>query len=418
MTILRDAWEALQDRLFFLPPFPDQLDALALFALLLIAGLVVGELLQRRLGLSRLVGYVLAGAACGPEGLGWLDAEGVAMARPVADVALGLLMMETGRNLDWRWLRLNPGLLRSAGAEAGLAFAGLFAFAWLAVDLSPAWSAATAAIAMASAPAVVLLITEECRAEGQVAQRTQVLTAINCTASFVVFAIVLGVIHAEQSGDWLNSLAHPCWVVGGGGIIAWLCARLALAVAARQSGGALAQVFVLVAAALLAIGLARMVAVPVFLCLFMMGLALGSLDRGRVLTYASLPQGHGLLAVVLFVVTGAMLPLTDMTPLAVAQVLGLLLVRGLAKFGGVTLVGQADLPMAKRRLVGLGIQPLSATAIFMAAELTAIYPEVSGQALVLPLLAAAVMEFIGPQLCRAALVRAGETAPAAGRRTE
>ena len=80
MTILRDAWEALQDRLFFLPPFPDQLDALALFALLLIAGLVVGELLQRRLGLSRLVGYVLAGAVCGPEGLGWLDAEEIGRA--------------------------------------------------------------------------------------------------------------------------------------------------------------------------------------------------------------------------------------------------------------------------------------------------------------------------------------------------
>lgn len=412
MTILRETWEALQDRLFFLPPFPDQLDALALFALLLIAGLVMGELLQRRLGLSRLVGYVLAGAVGGPAGLGWLDAEGVAMARPVADVALGLLMMETGRNLDWRWLKLNPSLLRSAGAEAGLAFAGLFAFALLVVGLSPAWSAATAAIAMASAPAVVLLITEECRAEGQVAQRTQVLTAINCAASFVVFAVVLGVVHAEQSGDWFNSLAHPCWVVGGGGIIAWLCARLALVVAARQSGGPLTQVFVLVAAALLAIGLARMVAVPVFLCLFLMGIALGSLDRGRVLTYASLPQGHGLLAVVLFVVTGAMLPLSDMTLPAVVQVLGLLLVRGLAKFGGVTLFGQADLPMAKRRLVGLGIQPLSATAIFMAAELAAIYPEVSGQALVLPLLAAAVMEFIGPQLCRAALVRAGETAPA------
>ncbi len=40
MTFIRQGWEALQDRLFFLPPFPEQLDPLALFALLLVGGLV------------------------------------------------------------------------------------------------------------------------------------------------------------------------------------------------------------------------------------------------------------------------------------------------------------------------------------------------------------------------------------------
>ena len=64
--------------------------------------------------------------------------------------------------------------------------------------------------------------------------------------------------------------------------------------------------------------------------------------------------------------------------------------------------------------MGIGIQPLSATAIFMAAELAAIYPEVSGQALLLPLLAAALMELAGPQLCRHALRQAGETEPPPG----
>jgi hypothetical protein len=54
---------------------------------------------------------------------------------------------------------------------------------------------------------------------------------------------------------------------------------------------------------------------------------------------------------------------------------------------------------------------LSATAIFMGAELAAIYPEVSGQALLLPLLAAALMELAGPQLCRYAFKQAGETEP-------
>ena len=148
-----------------------------------------------------------------------------------------------------------------------------------------------------------------------------------------------------------------------------------------------------------------MLAVPVFLCLFMMGAALNLADRDKVLAYAGLPQGHWLLAIVLFVVTGAMLPLHELSWTLGLQALGLVLVRGLAKFAGVLASGRRDLPPGRRALVGLGIQPLSATAIVMAAELIAIFPEVGAQALLLPLLAAALMEFAGPQLCRLALQR-------------
>ncbi len=405
----RQGWEALQERLLFLPPLPEQLDPLALFALLLVAGLLVGETLFRRFGLSRIVGYVLAGAVAGPGVLGWLDRETVALAKPVADAALGLLLLETGRHLDLRWLNANRSLLASALAESGLAFVSIFTFALLAVGLSPGWSAATAAITMASAPAVVLLTAQENRAQGQVTQRTLLLTAISCALSFVVFALVLGVVHAEQAGDWLNAIVHPLWVVCGSAGIGLACARLALAIAARQAKGSAAQVFILVAVALLAIGVARMLAVPVFLSLFMMGAALNLADQTKVLAYTRLPEGHWTLAIVLFVVTGAMLPLDKLSWLTGLQAIGLIVVRGLAKFAGVVLTGRNDLPAAKRRLVGVGIQPLSATAIFMGAELAAIYPEVSGQALLLPLLAAALMELAGPQLCRLALRQAGET---------
>ena len=72
--------------------------------------------------------------------------------------------------------------------------------------------------------------------------------------------------------------------------------------------------------------------------------------------------------------------------------------------------GGSDLPRVKRLWVGIGIQPLSATAVFMAYEIASLYPEVGRSALLLPLFAAAIMEIAGPVLCRLALVRAGETA--------
>ena len=412
---LRAVWESLIERLLFLPPFPESIDALALFSLLLVTGLLMGEWLHAHARWPKVIGYVLAGILFGPSLLGWIGVETLAQARPIADAALGLLMMEVGRRLDLSWLRRNPELLRSTLADIGLSFALIFAFALWLVGLSPAWAAATAAVTMASAPAVVLLTVEESRAQGQVTERIILHTAISSAASFVAFAFVLGVVHAELSEDWLNAVVHPIWVVTGallvGGLGSWLALRIARTLPKRS----LAQVFVLVACALLAVGIARMLAVPVFLTLFLMGVLLAAFDRRQTLRYTELPDGHWLLAIVLFVIVGASLPWQEFTWLAGLQALGLLLVRAAAKAAALAWSG-GSLPLPKRLLVGMGIQPLSATAVFMAYELASLYPEVGRSALTLPLFAAAMMELAGPALCRLALRRSGECENEAGER--
>jgi len=298
-------------------------------------------------------------------------------------------------------------LLRSTFADITLSFALIFIFALWLVGLTPAWAAATAAVTMASAPAVVLLTIEEANAQGLVTERIILHTAIGSAASFVAFAIVLGIVHAELSKDWLNAIVHPLWVVAGALLVGGVGTWLALRIAKTLPKGSLAQVFVLIACALLAVGIARMLAVPVFLTLFLMGVLLASRDRQQTLRYTELPEGHWLLAIVLFVIVGASLPWHEFTWLAGLQALGLLLVRAAAKAGAMAWSG-GSLPLPKRLLVGIGIQPLSATAVFMAYEIASLYPEVGRSALTLPLFAAAMMELVGPALCRLALQRSGE----------
>ena len=408
LALARSGWEAVQERLFFVPPFPDRLDSLALFSLLLVVGLLIGEWMRARFGWPKVIGYVLAGTFFGPSFLGWISIEALAQIRPVADAALGLLMLEIGRRLDVRWLINNRDLLRGTLSDITLSFCFIYFFALLVVGLSPAWAAAAAGVTMASAPAVVLLTVEESSAQGQVTERIILHTALSAAASFVVFAIVLGVVHAEQSEDWINAVIHPIWVAVGGLLVAWLSARLALLVASLLPKKSLAQVFIMVASALLAVGLARMLAVPVFLTLFLMGVVLAFTDRKKSLSYTELPDGHWLLAIILFVVVGASLPWQDLTWIAALQALGLLVVRALAKVAALAASG-GSLPLAKRILVGIGMQPLSATAVFMAYELAGLYPEIGRSALTLPLFAAALMDIAGPALCRFALVRSGET---------
>lgn len=404
----RQWWEAAQQWLFFLPPFPEQTDSLALFSLLLIVGLLIGEWLHAHFNWPKLIGYVLAGTVFGPSLLGWISVEALAQARPIADAALGLLLLEAGRRLDLSWLARNPALLRGTLGDILLSFLAVFAFAHYAVGLDMAWAAATAAVTMASAPAVVLLTVEESKAQGQVTERVIMHTALSSAAAFVAFALVLGIVHAELSDDWLNAIIHPLWVIAGSVLIAWLVSRFALLVAERLPKRSLAQVFVLVAAALFAVGVARMLAVPVFLTLFLMGALLAFRDRKQTLHYTALPEGHWLLAIILFVIIGASLPWHEFTWQTGLYALGLLAARAAAKILALQLAG-GELPAKKRLLVGIGIQPLSATAVFMAYEVALLYPEVGRSSLLLALFAAAIMEIAGPALCRAALVRAGET---------
>jgi Kef-type K+ transport system membrane component KefB len=408
LSPVRGAWAALQDTLYFLPPFPARVDTLALLSLLLIVGLLVAEWLRARWGWPRVLGYVVAGTVFGPPLLGWINVDVLGQLRPVADAAHGLLLLEAGRRLDLRWLLRNRDLLRGSVADVLVSFLAVYAFASFVVGLSPEWAAATAAITMASAPAVVMLIIEESRAQGQVTEHVMMYSALGSAASFVVFVVALGVVHAQQAVTWVTALMHPLWAGGGACLIGWLASRLALIIAGQLPKRSLSQVFVLVAMALLAIGVARMLGVPVFLTLFLMGVVLSVSDEARVLSYTSLPEIHWMLAIILFVVVGASLPWSGVTGLMAAQALGLLIVRAAAKLLAMAVSGGA-LSLGKRLLTGIGIQPLSATALFMAFEIGRLYPEIGNPALQLAFFAAAIMDIAGPVLCRFALNRAGET---------
>lgn len=153
-----------------------------------------------------------------------------------------------------------------------------------------------------------------------------------------------------------------------------------------------------------------MLAVPVFLTLFMMGAALNLADRDRTLAYTGLPQGHWILAILLFVVTGAMLPLGELDWTTGVQALGLILMRGLAKFVGV--VGTENATTCRSTNVGWW-----ASASSRCQRRPSSWPPSppcaprSAASRCCSLIAAAMMEFVGPQLCKRALQRAGETEP-------
>src|SRR3970282_553122 len=113
--------------------------------LLLLAGVIAGELVKRALHLPRIVGYVLIGLLLGASGFNLLDAGLVGESWIFVEIALGLVLFELGRRLHFKWLRNAPWLLAPGLLESALAFGFLYlTLAYFGVQ--PIYAAVAAAI--------------------------------------------------------------------------------------------------------------------------------------------------------------------------------------------------------------------------------------------------------------------------------
>src|SRR6185295_15573401 len=93
-----------------------------------------------------------------------------------------------------------------------------FAFMYYAVTyfgVGSLHAAVAAAIGVATSPAVVILVAQELKAEGQVTERALNLTAINSVVAFVLVTMLLSWVHHEYRGGWMVAMLHPVYLFGG-----------------------------------------------------------------------------------------------------------------------------------------------------------------------------------------------------------
>src|SRR6476661_10617227 len=143
----------------FLPTLPLQFSYPLLFAVLLVAGMLGGEM-ARAARLPRIVGYVIVGMVFAPLGDAMSFEPLIDAGRIFVDLALGLVLFDLGRRMDLQWMKREWTLAASGAAESFLTFGAVFA-ALVALDFRVVDSAIAASIAIGTSPAVVLLIVQD-----------------------------------------------------------------------------------------------------------------------------------------------------------------------------------------------------------------------------------------------------------------
>lgn len=393
----------------FLPTLPFDLSLPLLFGVLLVAGMLGGEI-ARVVRAPRVVGYAIVGFIFGPlsgvMGLGLLIDE----ARIFVDLALGLVLFDLGRRMDVKWMRRDWTLAVSGIAESALSFAAVFLLL-TALDIRPVLAGIAAAIAMVSSPAVTLLIVHDTRAEGQVTERALNLVALNCLIASVLVTLMLGSAHLESSIDIESALLHPLYLFLGslllGAAMAWAGRFIARAVERDREVH-----FSLIAGLVVgAVGIATLLKLPVILALLAFGLFARNDERGYDLLNVNLAPIGRLLYTVLFVITGASLTLGSLVEGGLLA-LAFIAARAAGKFAGVALIAPMG-GLKLRQTVGLGLAllPISSVSLLLAHDIGRLYPDFAEALGPMFVAAILIMQVVGPLAAQWGLRLAGETLP-------
>jgi Kef-type K+ transport system membrane component KefB len=402
----------------FLPAWPLQLPPLLWFAVTLVVAAIVGEAFFRRLRLPRITGYVLAGLVAGSLGGGGIvrgelvgPNGAVGWAAILVELALGVLLFELGNRVNLRWLRDNPWLLATSALEAVLTFGAVYALlTWLQVATNEALL--VAAISMATAPAIVMRVVVESRAQGQVSDRLLVLTALNTIYTVIAVQLMMGWLHQSYRGDLVSAVLHPVYLLAGaalagaaiGGLLRVLRNRLLL-----DDDHAAAVLVGIVLAAVLVL---KMLKLPVLLTLLLAGLLMRNVLGRPYVWPRGLHAVTGLLVVTLFVLTGIAVELSYlMTGGLIA--LALIALRTLAKTGAVLMLARpSGITLKQGVALGAALTPMSGVAFVLTYDLLAVFPELAPRVAATVLAAIAILELFGPIVVRWVLVWTQETGEA------
>ncbi len=390
-----------------MPDSVPRLDQLGWFALLVLVAVVLGEL-ARFVKMPRILGYVAAGIALGPYGTGLMHWATTYDLRVLVDVALGLLLFELGHALDMTWLRRNPWLLATSVLEAGLTFAAVYGALRLA-GVSNIYCAGAAAIGMSTSPAIVVQLTRELRAQGQVTERLRVLTALNSAYAVIAVSVWISWLHLEYEQSPAVAVLHPIYLMAGALLIAVVAALVARLIPRNFRSHRSSILLIVLGLILIVIAGAKAFVLSPLLSL----LLFGSMARRWVPWLRVLPPDlatiSSMTAVILFALIGASLNPSIVSRAAIpatAFILARLVAKCAASFATAV---PAGITLRKGSMLGLGLAPMSGLAIVMVQDVTGIYPALPSDLSLTILSAVVVLEIVGPILTSVALGGAKES---------
>jgi Kef-type K+ transport system membrane component KefB len=385
---------------------------------LLLAAYFIGGLFKR-IGLPKLTGYIATGIVVGPSLLGLVDGAMVERLRLVNGVAVALIALTAGSELEYRAMK---PLLRSIREISTYGVLGTALLLSLTVYLVRSWlpfmaqlsqpqalvvSLVLGVVMVAQSPAVVVALRDEMGADGPLASTVLGVVVIADLVVILLFAFTSSVAKAVLGGglDMLETARNLAWELLGSLVTGAVLGYLLALYLRRVRGGA--ALFVLLLAFVIAEVGQRLHFDPLLVALaagmFVRNASSDGDELHRHIEASALP-----VYILFFAAAGANLHLDVLSIVGGPAVL-FVVVRGGGLLAGAALgARRAQAPEVVRRYAGFGLLPQAGLALALSMLFAKTFPEFGVEAAALTLGVVALNELIAPALYRFALVRSGE----------
>ena len=378
-----------------------------LWSLLLAVAAAAGHLVQRYMGLPKVVGYSMVGTVvgfAGFEGAVW-PLQGIPLF--LLELGVAIVLFEAGGRLPLRWFRYNPRVLLQSIVEASLTYFGVFwTLHWLGVPDPVANPIAL--IAIVASPAVLSRVIMDTRASGPVTERAMTLATLN-----TFYALALGYAQAgliERAPQTLMQKLYPVAVVLGlsfvvGGLIA-LALRTALRVMSPTSENTSILLLAIIAAGA---AMAAHMGGSAPLAALIGGVLLKALNPKPWAWPRQLGTAASLLTMLMFVLVSIVAAQADWSLPVASVVLAVIAVRALAKVAGVAIANPGSGASWKQAFwVGCAMSPLSSIALLIASNFVTASPLLGAMITQVALPAILLMEVLGAVIATVAIHAVGE----------
>jgi len=378
--------------------------------LIMLSGVALGRVASA-LGISSVVGYLLAGIMLGHAWPGIGGAITPAGAAFAAEMGLSLIAFVVGGELEARRIRSLPrGAVGIAFAQASLCMAAVLAAAAIA-GKPPALGLVLGAIAAATAPSTTIMIIRRQKADGPLTRMLLSVVAVDDAVCIMLYAVAVSVARALPVAGTSQS------VLGVAGVFLWELAGsvmvgvvvgIALGYFVKYARGGDELVVIVVGAVLLASGLgSRMHVSPIISCL-VLGATLTNLVMGSRKLFATIDRFSPPVYVLLFALAGVGCNFRSLA--ASFSFFGLYIV---ARIGGkvvgsfvAALAAQTD--AAVRLRIGLSLLPQAGLAAGLTVAAGVALPDHRSMLASIVVPGVLLFEAAGPFLLATCLKKAGE----------
>lgn len=389
------------------------------FGFVLLTAFFAGRIFAN-VGLPKLTGYIAAGIAVGPALMGLLSPEMVHSLEIVDGMAIAMIALTAGNELDLRAFR---PLMRSIYWITLFAVVGtalllgvtIFAMKGLLpfmqdIPLLPAIavSLVLGVVMAAQSPAVVVALRDEMEADGPMSRTVLGVVVIADLVVILLFAATSSLAKSliGAPGELSDTLGLLTWELLGS-LMSGLLVGSLIGLYLRFVGRSGAALFVVTACFVVAEVGSRLQFDPLLVALAA-GVLIRNFTKGGDLLHQEIEVASLPVYVVFFAVAGAQIDLSILLSAGIPAAL-IVLVRAAGLTGGARMGAKlAGAPESVQRYSGLGLLPQAGLALALSSIFAKAFPSFGDDARSLMLGVVAINQIITPAIYQWALARSGE----------